>query len=88
IWFKTPSTILKYANEAIYPFYVLHQTAIVICAFYIVKMEASIGVKAGLLLLTSFISTMFIYVFLVRPFKVTRVLFGMRRNGPLNEFYK
>jgi len=80
IWFNTPSNILKRANEAIYPFYVLHQTVIVVLAYYIIKLEASIGIKVGLLLLSSFPATIFIYEFLVCPFRMTRALFGMKRK--------
>lgn len=80
IWFNTPSKILERANEAIYPFYVLHQTVIVILVYYIVKLDASIGIKIGLLLLSSFPATMLIYEFLIRPFRVTRILFGMKRK--------
>ncbi|MGB7393732.1 MAG: acyltransferase family protein [Pricia sp.] len=80
VWFNRPSKTLTRANEAIYPFYILHQTIIVILAYYVVRFDASIGTKIGLLLLFSFPTIILIYEYLVRPFQVTRVLFGMKRK--------
>lgn len=80
IWFNRKSNILTRANEAIYPFYVLHQTVIVILAYYIVQMDASITSKLLVLLLSSLLSTILLYHFLVRPFRLTRILFGMKRK--------
>lgn len=78
IWFDRPSKILLKANEAIYPFYVLHQTVIVILAFYIVKLDISIIFKITLLLGSTFPIILILYRFLVYPFKLTRILFGMK----------
>lgn len=78
IWFSKPSKTLSKANEAIYPFYVLHQTVIIIMAYYIVQLDLSIGVKIVLLLVSTFPVTLILYRFLVYPFKLTRILFGMK----------
>lgn len=78
LWFNKPSKILKRANEAIYPFYVLHQTVIVILAFYIVKLEVSIFLKLFLLLGSTFPVILLCYRYLIYPFKSIRILFGMK----------
>lgn len=69
---------LKYANEGIYPFYILHQTVIVIIAFYVVQVDETIISKYLFLSLVSLIVTLGLYEFLVRPYSPVRFLFGMK----------
>ena len=75
------AALLTYANEAIYPFYILHQTVIVMIVYYLVKTTDTILLKFLFLSAASFIVTMAIYHFLVRPFTVTRFLFGMKTGA-------
>jgi peptidoglycan/LPS O-acetylase OafA/YrhL len=74
--------LLAYANEAIYPFYILHQTVIVILVYYVVQTSDTVLTKFLFLCGASFVVTMAIYHFVVRPFAVTRFLFGMKTRGP------
>ncbi len=76
---KKPSQYLKRMNEAIYPFYILHQTVIVVLAYYIIQFNFNILTKIILLLGSSFFVIVLIYRFIVYPFKITRVLFGMKK---------
>jgi hypothetical protein len=75
------NALLVYANEAIYPFYILHQTVIVIIVYYVVQTSDTILTKFLFLSATSFLATVAIYHFLVRPFVITRFLFGMKPAG-------
>jgi glucans biosynthesis protein C len=75
------SPLLHYCNEGIYPFYILHQTVIVILAFYVVRTTDTILTKFLFLSAASFIVTVALYHFLVRPFAITRFLFGMKARG-------
>lgn len=78
----------KLANEAIYPFYLLHQPIIIVIAFYMVQWNIPVVWKALFITLTSFSLTVSVYWFLIRPFNVTRVIFGMKPKGarkPINE---
>lgn len=52
--FNKKSTLLKKCNEAIYPFYILHQTIIIIAGFYIIPLDFSILSKIVLLVVASF----------------------------------
>ena len=76
----------KVANEAIYPFYLLHQPVILILGFLLIKMEMPDFYRFVILTISSFGITCVLYWFLVRPFNVTRVIFGMkplaRENKP------
>lgn len=69
---------LQFANEAIYPFYILHQTIIVIIGYYIIQVQDDIISKYLFLTFVSFLLSIGIYVFFVRPYKIPRMLFGMK----------
>jgi hypothetical protein len=69
---------LKYANEAALPFYILHQTVIVILSYFIVSWAIPDWLKFILILLASFAVVMLLYEFLVRRFNLLRFLFGMK----------
>ena len=69
---------LAYANEAVLPFYILHQTLIITIGYYVVQWSAGVGLKYLTISVTSFIGIMLIYELLVRRLDVLRFLFGMR----------
>jgi peptidoglycan/LPS O-acetylase OafA/YrhL len=83
IWFNKKSILLKKCNEAIYPFYILHQTILIILGYYILQLELSILSKIVLLILTSFPLIFLIYRLLIYPFNITRILFGMKKKDHL-----
>jgi glucans biosynthesis protein C len=72
---------LNYLNQAVYPFFILHQTIIVILAFYVVKTSDTIGAKYVFIVIMTFISSMSIYHLLIRPYNIIRFLFGMKPSG-------
>jgi peptidoglycan/LPS O-acetylase OafA/YrhL len=81
VYLNKPSLWLKRMNEAIYPFYILHQTVIVIFGYYIIQLNLNIPFKIILLFMSSFSVIVLLYRFLVYPFKTTRVLFEMKNNN-------
>ena len=72
------SVLRKVANEAIYPFYLLHQPVISILGFLLNKVEISDLSRFLMLTVSSFGITSALYWFVVRPFNITRVIFGMK----------
>ncbi len=70
--------ILPYLNEAVYPFYILHQTVIVTIGYYLLK--TGLGIYDGFLAISllSGLTCVSVYWFLIRPFRLTRFLFGMK----------
>lgn len=70
--------MLKYANTAVLPFYVLHQTVIVAIGFYIAHWDASLTVKFPFLCVSSFVIILVIYDLLIKRIKGLRFLFGMK----------
>lgn len=69
---------LNYLNQAVYPFYILHQTVIVILVFYVVQTNDTILFKYLFTVVLSFLITMMIYHLFIRPYAVMRFLFGMK----------
>jgi len=67
-----------YANQAVLPFYVLHEPVIVVFAWIIVRWHAPIGVEYPALVAASFTTTLVIYELAVRRYRITRLLFGMK----------
>ena len=82
------SSFRKTANEAIYPFYLLHQPALVITGYMVVNLSIAVVWKVSLVMVSSLILIISVYWFLVRPFNVSRVLFGMKPlfKSPTNKF--
>jgi peptidoglycan/LPS O-acetylase OafA/YrhL len=69
---------LKYANAAVLPFYILHQTVIVGIGYLIREWQWAVVPKYLFLATTSFIVIIGLYEFAVKRTKVTRYLFGMK----------
>ncbi len=69
---------LGYVNEAVLPFYILHQTVILIIGFFVLQWSMGIAPKYFIIASTSFVAIMAIYELLVRRINFLRFLFGMR----------
>lgn len=70
--------VLDYLNQAVYPFYILHQTVIVIIVYYVVQTTDTIAMKYVFTVLVSFLITMSVYHVFIKPYAITRFLFGMK----------
>ncbi len=77
-YLNRPSRILSYMNQAIYPFYILHQTVIIAVGYYVIQVQEGVLAKFLFISSLSLIGTLLIYEFLVRPFRITRFLFGVK----------
>jgi len=73
---RTP--VLDYANEAVLPFYVLHQSILFVVGFYVLNWAIPDLAKWAIILISSFVIIMVLYEFLIRRINVLRVLFGMK----------
>lgn len=77
-YLNRPMPGTNYINQSIYPFYILHQTIIVILAYYVVSTDDSPAFKWFFLTLTTFFISMLMIHLFIRPFAITRFLFGMK----------
>jgi len=73
---------LAHVNEMVLPFYILHQTVIVIVAYFVVQTALAIPLKYGITAVISFAVIVALYELLVRRIGVLRFLFGMRKKTP------
>lgn len=73
---------LRYANEAALPVYVLHQTVIVVIAYYVVRPPGGLFGKFLFITAASFVGTLLIYDIAVKRVNIVRFLFGMRMKRP------
>lgn len=71
---------LSYINQAVYPFYILHQTVIIILAYYVVKTTDTIESKYSFIVAVTFIICIAAFHLLIRPYKIARFLFGMKEQ--------
>jgi peptidoglycan/LPS O-acetylase OafA/YrhL len=72
------SRFRKLANEAIYPFYLLHQPVILVIGFFLIKVQMPDLVRFLVLTASSFMISAILYWYLVRPFNLMRIIFGMK----------
>ena len=73
-----PSNFLQYLNQAVFPFFIIHQTIIVALGYWIVQLKVSILTKYLLLSICSFIIIYTLYEYVIRRTKLTRFLYGMK----------
>ena len=76
--FNFSNTFLSYTNKAVYPYYILHQTVIVVSGYFVVQWSLPISIKLTILILVCFAAISVVYHWLIRPFVITRILFGLK----------
>ena len=69
---------LQYANRAVLPFYVLHQTLIVGIGFLLINWQAGLIGKWLVLAILSFVAIMVVYEFFIRRLRLLQLFFGMK----------
>jgi peptidoglycan/LPS O-acetylase OafA/YrhL len=75
----------RYANQAVLPFYLLHEPVIVAVAWFVVRWQAPVTAKYLTLVTVSFVTTLALYEVLVRRFRPARLLLGMKPREPSEE---
>lgn len=75
---------LSYLNEAVYPFYILHQSVMLVLIYYIVQVQETILMKYLFTVAATLFVSMGIYHVLIRPFGIMRFLFGMKPKAKMN----
>jgi glucan biosynthesis protein C len=70
--------VLVYANEAVLPFYILHQTIILLAGWYVIPARMSIPLKYLIISTSSFVVIMALYELFIKRINAVRFMFGMR----------
>jgi hypothetical protein len=69
--------VRRYLTDAIFPYYIIHQTVIVLAGFYLTNLHIPVWVEAPALILVTVASCMIGYE-IVRRISVLRPLFGLK----------
>ncbi len=77
-YFNKDHTSRKVLNEAIYPFYLLHQPVLIIVGYVVLQWKISYASQAILITALSLVSIIGCYWFIIKKFNVLRVAFGMK----------
>ncbi|HYB99658.1 MAG TPA: acyltransferase [Candidatus Limnocylindrales bacterium] len=67
-----------YLSESTFPVYILHQVAIIVVGYWLIRLTLPLPLEFVLLVAASLTATMGIYHYLVRPFALPRLLLGMK----------
>jgi glucans biosynthesis protein C len=68
----------KLANEAIFPFYLLHQPVIVVVGYFIIRWDIAVLWKVILITIMSLAIITSLYMLVIRRVNFLRVIFGMK----------
>lgn len=77
-YLNKPHPWLSKINEGLYPFYILHQTVIIVIGFYICQLDWSISAKYWTISFLTLTFCVALYLTLIRTNKVMRLLFGLK----------
>lgn len=72
------NSFLKYSNEAVMPFYILHQNLLLLLGFFIVKLPLNDPLKFIFITFSTFSIILVLYEFFIRRNNILRVIFGMK----------
>ncbi len=80
--------LLRYANEAVLPFFILHQTVLLFVGYFVMSWEIHDALKWVIVFIGSFMIIILLYVLLVRKFELLRFLFGMKTTRPFFDIFR
>ena len=73
-----PMKWLSYATEAVYPWYILHQTIIVVVGYNLTKLQLGPVVEPAIVMVVTIGGCLVLHEFVVRRIRVLRPLFGLK----------
>ncbi len=79
-YFNSDSKYRQPLNEAVLPFYILHQTVLLLIGYFVVQWNWNSWGKFGFIAVSSGFLICAIYVLVIKPFNPVRYLFGMGRK--------
>lgn len=85
-WFNRPGPVLAYLTGAVFPFYILHQTLIVVIGALLIPLTLPVTAEAAIIIAGTIIGCLAGYE-IIRRIPPLRPLFGLplrKRRGPTN----
>ncbi len=77
-YLNRPSKTLAYANRAVYPFYILHQTVTITIAYYLMDLDWDFFPKTTILVVGTFGISWLIYDLIILRIPLLHPLFGLK----------
>lgn len=81
-WLDRPFRWLPYCSEAVFSWYILHQTLIVALAYWLVPMRLGAGVESLLVVAGTVAGCLFLHELVIRRVPLLRPLFGLKPVRP------
>lgn len=78
-----PSRALTYMTEAIFPWYILHQTITVMAGYWLTRQGLSVWIEAPAVILTTFAGCALLHELVIRRVGFLRPLFGLKLRPSL-----
>jgi glucan biosynthesis protein C len=69
---------LKYANDACFPYYVLHLVPVTVIGFYVIQFNLPVLMKFSIITLLSILATVVLYELFLKRIRWLRWLFGLK----------
>jgi len=79
---------LRYANESVMPFYILHQTILLVLGYYIMAWNVHDALKWALVFTLSFAVIILLCTLLIQKVDPLRFLFGMKTNSRFFDIFR
>lgn len=73
-----PMKWLPYATEAVYPWYILHQTIFVVVGYNLSRLQLGLVVEPALVLIATLGGCFALHDFVIRRVRFLRPLFGLK----------
>ena len=83
-WLNKPSKKLAYANRAVYPFYILHQTITLLIGYYVMNLSWGLFLKATIMIVGTFGISWLIYDLFILRITWLHPLFGLKKAPTSN----
>ena len=80
--------LLRYANEGVLPFFILHQTVLLSIGYFIMTWEIHDFLKWAIVFTSSFIVILALYTLIIRKLDLFRFLFGMKTTHPFFNIFR
>jgi len=80
--------VLHHLNEGVLPFFILHQTVLLVFGYFIMKSEVHDFLKWAAVFIISFVFIIALYLILIQRIDLFRFLFGMKTSHPFFDIFQ
>ena len=80
-WLNRPSRLVTYMTEAIFPWYILHQTLIIVAGYWLTRRGLSAGIEFLGVTLATFGGCLVLHEVFIRKSRLLRPFFGLKSKS-------